>query len=50
MQKLKPIINGVILTLIGFITGALLMIAVNSTGHVISVVMMKPLAPMEIEG
>jgi len=43
MQKIKPY-------LIGFITGALLMIAVNSTGHVISVVMMKPLAPMEIEG
>ena len=41
MQNLKPY-------LIGFITGALLMIAVNSTGHVISVVMMKPLAPMEL--
>jgi hypothetical protein len=49
MQKIKTYLIGFALILTGFITGALLMIAVNSTGHVISVVMMKPLAPMEIE-
>ena len=48
MTKLKLALYGLSLTLLGFITGALLVIGFNSADYVISVNVMKPLKVMDI--
>ena len=48
MTKLKLALYGLSLTLLGFITGALLVIGFNSAEYVVSVNVMKPLKAMDI--
>ncbi|MEN6386413.1 MAG: hypothetical protein ABFD79_14640 [Phycisphaerales bacterium] len=47
MKKLKLALYGLSLTLLGFITGALLVIGFNSFNTVIKVVVLPSLEPME---